>query len=125
MNNNCYTFSLWGYTAYDGRIYFRNSLPGIILNLAYDVIIIKWLWIEIEINRNKITKIERKMCGFKIILEKHKYKYVRISKIIGKNNIHMAMLNCKYPINAQQGDAPEPDSRRSCFSAATSRPGDL
>ena len=26
---------------------------------------------------------------------------------------------------AQQGDAPEPDSCRSCFSAATSRPGDL
>ena len=26
---------------------------------------------------------------------------------------------------AQQGDAPEPDSRRSCLSDATSRPGDL
>ncbi len=27
--------------------------------------------------------------------------------------------------SAQQGDAPEPDSCRSCLSAATSRPGDL
>ena len=27
--------------------------------------------------------------------------------------------------NAQQGDAPEPDSRRSCLLTTTSRPGDL
>lgn len=35
------------------------------------------------------------------------------------------MLNRNNNESAQQGDAPEPDSRRLCLPAATSRPGDL
>ena len=49
------------------------------------------------------------------------------TEIRGRKRI-TAVASVEFYVNneiAQQGDAPEPDSRRSCLSAATSRPGDL
>ncbi len=44
----------------------------------------------------------------------------------GRSNIHYIYINNENSKpSAQQGDAPEPDSCRSCLSEAISRPGDL
>ncbi len=99
-----------------------KRLPGYELVILFTVMIGLFILAEI-LNQN----------DSRIAMMFAMYLFMLTSMFIGiRINEHRRFKSLRYKIEfiqnqqiAQQGDAPEPDSRRSCFPDATSRPGDL